>query len=200
MPQGNLYLPGRGKFYLDHAAVVFTSPFTRTEQRLRRPAVWKVELEWEMIDRQDALPLLAFFDKMNGQNDVFTLYDDIRCTPLGSVAGTPLVNGSGQTGTTLNTKGWTHNATGVLLAGDVFSIETTGEYFVVTDDVNAGPTGLAAVSIAPYIRDSPTNGKLIQTGTSAILKVRLDGPVIPQAVPPAFYSFTASMTEDLVAV
>lgn len=94
---------------------------------------------------------------------------------VGVATGTPLVNGGSQattyaltkdTGTqTLNTDGWTNSTTGILKAGDVFTI--AGVYavnpvtkatlpflkqFVVTADADSGATtGPAALTIAPAI-------------------------------------------------
>lgn len=86
---------------------------------------------------------------------------------VGVATGTPLVNGAGQTGATLVTKGWTNSVTGILKAGDVFTIagvysinpqtyQSTGilQQFVVTADANSGAsTGPAALSISPAIND-----------------------------------------------
>lgn len=100
---------------------------------------------------------------------------------VGVRTGTPLVNGAGQdvtyaasTGTpsqTLNTDGWTNSVTGILKAGDVFTIAgvyavnpvpregATGkkvmpylQQFTVLADANSGAsTGPAALTISPAI-------------------------------------------------
>ena len=86
---------------------------------------------------------------------------------VGVATGTPVVSGAGQTGSTLNTSGWTASTTGILKAGDVFTIagvfsinpqtyQSTGQLqqFVVTADANSGAsTGPAALSISPAIND-----------------------------------------------
>lgn len=94
---------------------------------------------------------------------------------VGVATGTPLVNGGSQVSTyasvkdtmtqTLNTDGWTNSVTGIVKAGDVFTI--AGVYavnpvtkatlpflkqFVVTADANSGAsTGPAALTIYPAI-------------------------------------------------
>lgn len=94
---------------------------------------------------------------------------------VGVATGTPLVNGGAQNVTyaaskdtwtqTLNTDGWTNSTTGILKAGDVFTIagvfavnpvtkDSTGrlQTFVVTADANSGATtGPAALTISPPI-------------------------------------------------
>ena len=94
---------------------------------------------------------------------------------VGVNTGTPLVNGASQTSTyasvkdtwtqTLNTDGWTNSTTGILKAGDVFTIASVYavnpvskatlpflRQFVVTADANSGAsTGPAALTISPPI-------------------------------------------------
>lgn len=95
---------------------------------------------------------------------------------VGAYAGTPLVNGASQNSNsspqadsmTLNTDGWSNSITGVLKAGDVFTIagvydvnpmtyQSLGylKQFVVLSDANSGATtGPAALTIAPAIVDT----------------------------------------------
>lgn len=94
---------------------------------------------------------------------------------VGVATGTPLVNGAGQNVTydtaknswsqTLNTDGWTNSTSGILKAGDVFTIanvfavnpvskQSTGrlQTFTVLADANSGAsTGPAALTISPPI-------------------------------------------------
>jgi hypothetical protein len=82
---------------------------------------------------------------------------------VGAYAGTPVVNGAGQTGSSLVTSGWTGSITGLLNVGDVFTI--AGVYainpqsrvaksflqnFVVTATANS-TAGAATISIYPAI-------------------------------------------------
>lgn len=92
---------------------------------------------------------------------------------VGVATGTPLVNGGSQNVTyaaskntwsqTLNTDGWTNSTTGILKAGDVFTIagvfsvnpvskQSTGrlQHFTVLADANSGAsTGPAALTVSP---------------------------------------------------
>lgn len=94
---------------------------------------------------------------------------------VGTATGTPAINGASQNVTyatakdtwsqTLNTDGWTNSVTGILKAGDVFTIAnvyavnpstkaSTGrlQTFVVLADANSGAsTGPAALTISPPI-------------------------------------------------
>jgi len=83
---------------------------------------------------------------------------------VGSVDGTPLVNGASQTGDAIATDGWTPNAEKVLRKGDVITFDgvyavnpanqrSTGQLqqFVVTEDVDADASGEATIKIWPEI-------------------------------------------------
>lgn len=109
-----------------------------------------------------------------GNVDTF-MSQNVQTHTVGVATGTPLVNGGSQTSAyadvkntmtqTLNTDGWTNSTTGILKAGDVFTI--AGVYavnpvtkatlpflrqFTVTADANSGAsTGPAALTIYPAI-------------------------------------------------
>jgi hypothetical protein len=101
-----------------------------------------------------------------GEYDGFSMYTDqsIKTHTTGSMAGTPLVAGAGQSGTVINLDGFTANAANVLRAGDIISFagvfavnpDTKEPYeylqqFNVQANVTASGTGTAAVTIAPAI-------------------------------------------------
>lgn len=120
----------------------------------------------EQIKRQyikGRMGTAAGFDWMVAQN--------IRTHTLGSFVGTPVVNGAGQqtinadgrTGS-INLRGFTANAVGVLLYGDIVTLNVTNalnpvsgdalsdlRQFVVLADINADGSGNATVPIYPPI-------------------------------------------------
>ena len=86
----------------------------------------------------------------------FEIYEDqnIQSQTVGAYSGTPVVNGAGQTGSTLVTNGWGTGITGLLTVGDVFTIagvfainpqnrQSTGalQNFVVTAAANSDSGG-----------------------------------------------------------
>ena len=90
--------------------------------------------------------------------------ENIKLHTVGAQGGTPVVNGASQTGSSLNTDGWTASVTGLLKEGDVFTIadvyavnpvsfQSTGklQQFVVTSDVNSDGSGEASLGIYPAI-------------------------------------------------
>ena len=77
-----------------------------------------------------------------------------------SAKSAPVVDGAGQTGNTLATRGWTPDALGVLLADDRFQLgaAATTRLHKALLDVDADATGRATLEIWPSLRESPTDG------------------------------------------
>jgi len=109
--------------------------------------------------RKGYLGHLAGFDCMMDQN--------IKYHTQGTATGTPQVDGASQTGSTLNTEGWTASVTGILAQGDIFTIadvysvnpiskESTRvlQPFTVTAAATSNASGDAALSISPAITTS----------------------------------------------
>jgi hypothetical protein len=105
------------------------------------------------------------------------LAQNIRTHTIGSGAGTPVVNGAGQTGSALVINGLTPNAQNVYNAGDVFTLGVGGtpiyavnpvsgdtlsdlRQFVVTAPVNADGSGNGVVPIYPAIAVGTNNNGL----------------------------------------
>ena len=98
----------------------------------------------------------------------FSMDQNIVAHTVGPLGGTPQVDGANQTGSQLNTKGWTAAAALRLRKGDVFTVggvysvnpqskQSTGhlQQFVVTANANSTAGGLAVVSIQPAITLAP---------------------------------------------
>ena len=102
---------------------------------------------------------------------------------IGALGGTPVVDGAGQTGTSINTRGWTSSVTGLLNVGDVISYAgiynvnpqsrlSTGTLFsqVVQATASSDGSGLCTLSLYPAMvpsgqyqncTASPADGTLI---------------------------------------
>jgi hypothetical protein len=94
----------------------------------------------------------------------FSMDQNVVAHTTGPYGGAPLVDGANQTGSTLNTKGWTAAAALRVRKGDVFtapgvysvnpqSKQSTGQLqqFVATANASSTAGGLAAISIQPAI-------------------------------------------------
>ncbi len=96
----------------------------------------------------------------------FEIYEDqnIQSQTVGNYAGTPTVNGAGQTGASLVTQGWSNSIATLLNVGDVFTIagvfainpqsrQSTGSLmnFVVTTTASSSGGGASTLAISPAI-------------------------------------------------
>lgn len=140
------------------------SPFTGQSQAMQ----W---LGADLLSGTMTLPALtldqarqwkSFLMQVRGAGCAFQLGDPAQPAGItGSGAGTPVVNntlaGSNAAGSqTLGTSGWTANAAGVLLQGDIVQVDYRMYYAL--DDVNADSSGDAIVPIWPSLREVPTSG------------------------------------------
>lgn len=89
---------------------------------------------------------------------------NLRTHTIGTLVGTPVVDGAGQTGSSLNVRGLTASSTGVYKAGDNITLNVTyavnsvsGDtlsdlrQFTILNDVNSDGAGKAALNIYPPI-------------------------------------------------
>jgi P22 coat protein - gene protein 5 len=144
---------------------------------------------------------------------------------IGALGGTPAVVGGGQTGTSINTNGWSDSIAGLLNIGDVISFanvfavnpqsrQSTGTLrnFVVQAPAASSGTGTSTLTILPAIvpsgqfqnvTNSPAAGGLINVyGTAAAGQSALSGLSSPQGLvwtkqAYAFVSFPGDVPEGV---
>lgn len=145
---------------------VSASEFTATEQvQAHQGEHWTVDCVLPPMQRGEAEAWIAALLSLNGRQGTFLLGDQYGATPRGSVPGTPQVDGAGQTGRSLDTKGWTAGQTGILLAGDYLQIGSgsTQRLYRVVQDADSDGSGLATLEIWPRLRESPSDSAGITT-------------------------------------
>jgi hypothetical protein len=153
----------------------FESPLAGTYQDIVRPgARWLANMSWKVLSNDDQQELIAWCVQMS-RGDVRTALPNFAYLARGSLAGSPEVNGAGQTGYSLATKGWTHSATAVLKAGDMFQVTdgTLHQLLMVTATANANGSGNSSVAIEPSLRIQPS-----------------DSSALVVSAPSAYFSFT----------
>lgn len=137
------------------------SPFTLEDQAFKWPGeAWSASVNLPAIRNAGiAADWKTFGLKLQGMYGHFLLGDPLAKQPRGVATGTPLVNGGGQSGGTLLTKGWTPNTTGILLAGDYIQLGSgvTSKLHMNLEDVNSDASGFANLSLAPDLRNSPAD-------------------------------------------
>lgn len=148
------------------------SPFTGQQQVQDWQQGWlEASVSYPPLTHVQAQAWIAFMMGLRGQANVFQIGDPLAVAPQGSGAGTPLVNGASQSGFTLNTKGWTAGASGVLKPGDWLQIGY--RLYRNLALANADGSGDAALSIWPSLRESPSDGdSIILDNTKGLFRLK----------------------------
>jgi hypothetical protein len=141
------------------------SPFTYAHQVISHQGQrWEADVNLPPMNNANARIWLAWFAKLDGSLNVFTLGDPVNSTPQGSAGGTPLVAGADQTGKYLNIDGCTASQTGWLKAGDYIQIGNGSEarLHMVTEDASSDGSGNVTLSLWPEIRSAyPDNSTVV---------------------------------------
>lgn len=113
------------------------------------PPRWFFTIDTGPLRRVELPQWEALIDLLHDGNQRLRVWDWRREAPLGVATGTPLVRVAA-TGTTLQTKGWTANVTGILLAGTYFSVN--GELKRLVADASSNASGHATLFFRPPLR------------------------------------------------
>lgn len=177
---------------LQSNTVGFSSPLSGATQTVEFPgARWKVSFMVENLTEADAATLQAFLLRLRGRSGRFTLHNFARPAPRGTIAGTPLVKGAGQTGTTLAIDGVTAGTT--LLAGDYFAVN--GELKMVVADATADGTGQMTLTFEPPLRAAPADNAAITTDKPTATFMLTDDEAKWSVQPGKFSSFPIDAIE-----
>jgi hypothetical protein len=149
-----------------------TSPFSGQQQIYNWQASWlEASVTYQPMNNAQAQAWIAFLMALQGTANIFGLGDPLMAAPLGSGAGAPQVLGSSQTGYTLNTKGWTASAQGVLQPGDWLQLGL--RLYRNLSVANADGSGDATLNIWPQIRESPVDGtNLVLNNTQGLFRLK----------------------------
>lgn len=168
-------LPSEITWSLQSNTQAFESPFNKTTQVLEMAgARWAASLRFSPMKEADARAFLAFLVSLRGESGRFYLHDHSLLAPQGIATGTPVVAGAAQSGSLLNTSGWT-TSTAILKAGDWVGVGD--ELKMVIEDVSSDAGGLASIKIEPPIRISPANlSAIVIDKPTAIMRLATDAP------------------------
>ena len=163
--------PTTCRFSLMPNTQIFESPLNRTVQTLELPgARWTFALEYKGLTLADARALKAFFAQLRGMAGRFYLGDYSHRTPSGTAAGSPMVKGAGQSGSTLITYGWTPNQAALLLPGDYIGVN--GELKLVTAVCASDASGNATITFEPPLRTSPPdNAQIVTSAPKCVMRL-----------------------------
>lgn len=157
-------------------AVIFEmSPFTFVGQaQASAGQMWQADVTLPPMKRDDAAVWVAWLVSLRGRFGTFLMGDPNGATPRGSIGGTPLVNGAGQTGETLLIDGCTANVTNWLKAGDYVQLGSgaTATLHKVLANASSNGSGQVTLSLWPHIRSAPADNAAV-TVTNAVGRFRL---------------------------
>lgn len=149
------------------------SPFSHEQQTyVHQGESWELDVSLPPMKRANAAAWHAFLTALNGREGTFVMGDLVGANPRGTWSGTPLVNGSSQTGKTLNVDGVSAGAT--ALAGDWFQLGSgsTTRLHQVVQDATANGSGQLVLEIWPRLRASPAdNAPLTITSAKGIWRL-----------------------------
>ncbi len=169
---------GASEFNIDliRAVAVTESPFSFAQQTQEHPGeAWEISFILDLLNRDQAEDYNAFLLKLAGRVGTFTMAIPGSETPRGVATGTPLVNGAGQTGRSLNVDGFTPSVTGILKAGDWVQLGTgsSTRLYKNLDTVNSNASGQVTLDLAPKIITAPSdNQALIVTSAKGLFRLK----------------------------
>lgn len=153
------------------------SPYTAEAQIAVFQGQWfSAQIAFGRMTRTMAAPAEAFVAALRGRAGTFLMARPDATGPLGVAAttpGTPLVNGSGQSGNSLAIDGCPTSRTGWLLAGSYIQLGSaaTSRLYKVLEDVNTNGSGQATLTLWPNLRTSPAdNAALTLTSPKTVFR------------------------------
>jgi hypothetical protein len=163
-------------FRLETNTQRFESTLTKNVQRVLLPgARWTCTYTLPAMNRDQMANWQAFLMELEGSVNTFYGFDPDGRTPRGVAAlnpGTPLVNGAGQTGSSLVIDGAPANVTGWLLPGDYITVSE--QMVMVTAPVNTDGSGNATINFKPALRTSPTDNAPVTVQNATCLMILAD--------------------------
>lgn len=138
------------------------SPFTGRRQVVTSPfALWQFDGNIVPLQGAEAGAVRSFLAQLKGRANTFRLFVPGVTTPMSGYNGsTGVVDGSGQQGSSLTTRGWTPNKL-LLKAGDYFNIGD--ELKLASFDILSDGNGKATLYFEPECRTLSTDGQEIWT-------------------------------------
>jgi len=195
-------VPNSAAFGLVSNTQAHISPLSKTVQTVELPgAHWRLDLSYHDLDQDDAAVMRAFLASLMGPAGRFYYGDaDYQVRgPRGIATGTPLVDGAGQTGTSINIKGFTPSQTGIMKAGDYFHFDNTAsgrEMKIMTADADSAADGTTTLNFVSPVRTSPAdNAAITITGAMAQMMLVDDRQAGWQQRPGPFADFSISAIE-----
>lgn len=170
-------VPKRISLRAVNVVAVSASPFTLRQQVVAHQGQrWEADVSLPPMRRTNAEQWVAFLLSLRGQLGTF-LMSPFPCKArggAGTAPGTPLVNGAGQTGGTLNLDGAPASVAGYLKAGDFIQLGSGSgaKLHKVLADANSSAGGAVSVDIWPFITTAPAdNSAIVVSSPSGLFRL-----------------------------
>jgi hypothetical protein len=182
------------EFGITRKTVGLDSPYTGKGQTLAMVyAKWFFKGNFSQIDQTNAGQLKSFLTQLHGGANKFRFPVPNMGLFSGYVGAAGLVNGAGQTGTTLITDGWSHSAL-IFKDGDCFTVND--EYKMVIGDSTSNSSGQLTLTIEPALRASPAdNTALIIVNPTVMMKSTTDQVSDWKITPPYLHAISLDLIE-----
>lgn len=187
--------PDAASFRLQSNSTSFESELNATVQHAAMPGdKWVFQLTFTNRDKAEGRVLSAFLASLGGPTGRFTMSPpDLQNRGVGASG---QVDGSGQTGTSINTKSWPANQP-ILKVGDY--VQIGNELKIVTADANSNGSGNATIKIAPPMRKATTNNATVNASTpKGVFYLTDDNQAGWRLSAPIIYAISFSGEEDIV--
>lgn len=164
-----------------------SSPYSLQEQFYKWPGErWRMDLVMPpMTNRDTANEWKAFGVKLQGMYGQFLFGDPSAKVPRGVATGSPQVDGVGQIGNSLDTKGWTPGVTNILKAGDYVQLGSglSSRLHMNVNNVDSDGAGKATLTLEPAVREAFADSSVIVVNNPVGL-FRLSGNTFQWRVSP----------------
>lgn len=179
----------------------FRSPFTGAVQTAYRMSLWEYTCEWVNVSGAARAELLAFLYRLDGLTHRARM-PEFNVQNRGAFTGSPVIDGAGQTGDTLNIRNAVASVTDWARAGDWISFESSMHQVVA--DADSDFAGDVTLEIRPRIRTSPADGATVNVALISGVYLLTDLAEIPTSDQlasgePISSSIVATFLEDVLA-
>lgn len=158
-----------------NAVAISRSPFTfQAQTQDYGGKMWKASVSIPPLPRWQAEEWISFLLKLKGQRGTFLMGDPNAKTGRGALTGTPLVNGSGQSGGTLNIDGAPANTSFWCRYGDYIQLGTgsNARLHKILNNGGSNASGQVTLDIWPDLRSSPAdNDPVIVSNTVGLWRL-----------------------------
>ena len=152
-----------------NAVAMSMSPFTFKQQVFAHQGQrWEADVSLPPMKRSDAEQWVAWIVSLKGLRGTFLMGDPVGCSARGSVGGTPVVQGAGQIGDTLNIDGATASQTGWAKAGDYIQLgsASSASLHKVLADANSDGGGNVTLDIWPNLNIAQADNSTVVTSNA----------------------------------